>query len=76
MTIAVTGATGFVGQALLERAEHQGIPVKALTRRQQEPRQGVDWVRGDLEGIDPQQANRLLSPHPSHREALLYPLCP
>ena len=49
MTIAVTGATGFVGQALLGRAEQQGIPVKALTRRSQERRAGVEWVRGDLE---------------------------
>lgn len=49
MTIAVTGATGFVGQALLDRAEQEGIPVKALTRRQQEAREGVEWVRGDLE---------------------------
>ncbi len=49
MTIAVTGATGFVGQALLDRAEQQGIPVKALTRRSQERRAGVEWVRGDLE---------------------------
>ena len=49
MTIAVTGATGFVGQALLDRAEQQGIPVKALTRRSQERRAGVEWVRGDLD---------------------------
>ncbi len=49
MTIAVTGATGFVGQALLDGAEQQGIPVKALTRRLQERRAGVEWVRGDLE---------------------------
>lgn len=49
MTIAITGATGFVGQALLERAEQEGIPVKALTRRKQVARDGVEWVRGDLE---------------------------
>lgn len=49
MTIAITGATGFVGQALLERAEQEGIPVKALTRREQVAREGIEWVRGDLE---------------------------
>lgn len=49
MTIAVTGATGFVGQALLDRAGQEGIPVKALTRRQQAPRDGVEWVQGDLD---------------------------
>ena len=49
MTIAVTGATGFVGQALLDRAAHAGIAVRALTRREQPARPGVEWVRGDLD---------------------------
>lgn len=49
MTIAVTGATGFVGQALLDQAAEAGIPVRALTRRAQEPRSGVEWIRGDLD---------------------------
>ena len=49
MTIAVTGSTGFVGQALLDRAEQEGMPVKALARRPQDARSGVEWVRGDLE---------------------------
>ena len=46
--IAVTGATGFVGQSLLDEAARQGTPVRALTRREQEPREGVEWVKGDL----------------------------
>ena len=45
MTLAVTGATGFVGQALLDRAEHQ---VRALARKPQSPRQNVEWIAGDL----------------------------
>lgn len=49
MTIAVTGATGFVGQALLDRAAKAGLEVRALTRREQDPRSGVEWVRGDLD---------------------------
>jgi len=49
VTIAITGATGFVGQALLDRAAAAGVSVKALTRREQAPRQGVEWVRGDLD---------------------------
>ena len=49
MTIAITGATGFVGQALLERAQRGGIPVKALARRQQSQRAGVEWIQGDLD---------------------------
>ena len=48
MTLAVTGATGFVGQALLDAAGRAGVPVKALTRREQRPRDGVEWVAGDV----------------------------
>lgn len=48
VTIAVTGATGFVGQAVLDEAVRRGLLVRALTRRAQEPRDGVTWVRGDL----------------------------
>ena len=48
MTIAVTGATGFVGQALLDAAAREGIPVRALARREQPDRKGVVWIRGDL----------------------------
>lgn len=47
-TIAVTGATGFVGQALLDRAAGAGVKVRALARRVQEPRSGVTWIAGDL----------------------------
>ena len=49
MTLAVTGATGCVGQALLDEATRQGLPVRALTRRPQPPRQGVEWIEGDLQ---------------------------
>ncbi|APE26992.1 NAD-dependent epimerase/dehydratase family protein [Aurantiacibacter gangjinensis] len=49
MTIAVTGATGFVGQAVLDEAQAQGRPVRALTRRDQPARDGVTWIRGDLQ---------------------------
>lgn len=52
MTIAVTGATGFVGQALLDRALEAGLTVKALARRAQPPRDGVEWISGDLDSAD------------------------
>ncbi len=52
MTVAITGGTGFVGQAVLDRASGQGRPVRALTRREQPDRKGVNWVRGDLSSID------------------------
>lgn len=48
MTLAVTGATGFVGQALLERATQIGTPVRALVRHPQPARAGVEWTVGDL----------------------------
>lgn len=48
MTIAVTGATGFVGQALLDEAFAQGLSLRALTRQPQTACDGVEWVRGDL----------------------------
>jgi uncharacterized protein YbjT (DUF2867 family) len=47
--IAITGATGFVGQAVLDRAREAAVPVRALARRAQPPREGVEWVEGDLD---------------------------
>lgn len=47
--IALTGATGFVGQAALEAALDAGYAVRALTRRDQPERQHVQWVRGAME---------------------------
>ena len=46
MRIAITGATGFVGQAVLDALD--GQTVKALTRRDQPACEGVEWVRGTL----------------------------
>jgi len=48
MTIALTGGTGFVGQAVIELAYKRGVPLRALARRDQAPRECVEWVRGDL----------------------------
>lgn len=49
MTIAVTGGTGFVGQALLDLAGKQRVDVRALARRAQPDRAGVSWISGDLD---------------------------
>ncbi len=35
MTLALTGGTGFVGQALLDEAARRGVATRALTRREQ-----------------------------------------
>lgn len=48
-TLALTGATGFVGKATVEHALSRGIHVRALTRRDQPARDGVSWIAGDLQ---------------------------
>lgn len=48
-TLALTGATGFVGKATLDHALASGHRVRALTRREQAPRDGVTWVAGSLD---------------------------
>lgn len=49
MILAITGGTGFVGSHLLDAAIAAGHQVKALTRREQSPRDGVEWIGGDLD---------------------------
>lgn len=48
MKLAITGATGFVGGALIDRALAAGHELRALTRRPQPARAGVTWISGDL----------------------------
>ncbi len=50
--IAITGATGFVGQAVIAAAGAQGLPVRALARREQPAQAGVQWVSGALDDAD------------------------
>ena len=52
MTIALTGATGFVGQAVLDVAQERGETIRALTRRMQPERSGVEWIEGTLADKD------------------------
>ncbi len=52
MIVALTGATGFVGQTVLDAAAKQGIQLRALTRRAQAKRDGIDWVEGSLAETD------------------------
>lgn len=48
-TVALTGATGFVGTATIERLLEAGWHVRALTRRTQPERAGVSWISGALD---------------------------
>jgi uncharacterized protein YbjT (DUF2867 family) len=57
--IAITGATGFVGKAVLDEAARQGIAIRALTRRAQPESAGIEWISGDL--ADAQALDRLVS---------------
>jgi UDP-glucose 4-epimerase len=48
-TVALTGATGFVGRVALDRLLAAGWHVRALTRRDQPKKAGVTWVHGALD---------------------------
>ena len=52
MKLAITGGTGFVGSHLIDASLAAGHPVKALTRRHQPPRDGLEWIAGSLESRD------------------------
>lgn len=49
MILAITGGTGFVGKTVIRLALEQGYQVRALTRRDQDEREGVTWVKGALD---------------------------
>lgn len=49
MRLAITGGTGFVGGHLLDAVLAAGHNAKALTRREQASRNGVEWVIGDFD---------------------------
>jgi nucleoside-diphosphate-sugar epimerase len=49
MKLAITGGTGFVGSHLIDAALAAGHDVKALTRRDQSPRECLEWIAGDLQ---------------------------
>jgi uncharacterized protein YbjT (DUF2867 family) len=48
-TLAITGATGFVGQTLVRIAIEGGWNVRALTRSEKRPKEGLSWINGSLE---------------------------
>lgn len=52
MKLAVTGGTGFVGSHLVAAALAAGHEVRALTRRDQPPRERLTWVAGSLDDRD------------------------
>ena len=59
MKIAVTGGTGFVGQAVLDVLAAKGTAVQALARNIPQDRPDVAWVGGHLS--DPAALDRLVA---------------
>jgi len=55
-TIALTGATGFIGRALIKRLASSGRQIQALIRLESIHKQPIDgavkWIQGDLEDVD------------------------
>jgi nucleoside-diphosphate-sugar epimerase len=51
-TVAMTGATGFVGAATMDCLLAAGWQIRALARRDQEPKIGVTWINGALDKPD------------------------
>lgn len=47
--VAVTGATGFIGSALLRALAGRNWSISALTRHPLKPPNGIRWIQGDLE---------------------------
>lgn len=58
MILSVTGGTGFVGGHLIRRATGEGHQVRALARRPQPAREGIEWIAGALD--DPAALARLI----------------
>jgi 2-alkyl-3-oxoalkanoate reductase len=61
MRIALTGATGFVGQAILTALQKEGHQVQALTRRANDvdkSEANLNWILGDL--LDPTSLDKLV----------------
>lgn len=50
--VALTGASGFIGGALLEAISEKGWRVRALSRRPQKNSESVEWLCGELDDKD------------------------
>ena len=51
-TIALTGATGFLGGHTLRVLVEKGVKVRALTRRPQPKITNVEWIEGALDDVE------------------------
>ena len=46
--VALTGASGFIGRAILQKLVKRGYNVRALVRKPQPDTESVQWIQGDL----------------------------
>ena len=49
--VAVTGATGFIGNVLIQRLTESGWTVRALTRLYRPDSESIQWIHGDLDNL-------------------------
>ncbi|MCX7182751.1 MAG: NAD(P)-dependent oxidoreductase [Nitrosospira sp.] len=52
LSVALTGATGFIGRLLLESLVRDGWKVRALTRKKRVNTEFIEWIQGDLDNKD------------------------
>lgn len=73
----VFGASGQVGTPLLERLAGEGWRVHAVSRQQHADAPGVQWLRGDLAGVEglPDAVDAIFSCGPLDLFARWYPDC-
>lgn len=50
--VAVTGATGFIGNVLVQRLIEDGWAVRALTRSHRPDSESIQWIHGDLDNLN------------------------
>jgi len=50
--VFITGATGFVGSAIVKRLRESGFVVQGLSRKERSTDEGVRWVCGDIRNSD------------------------
>jgi len=49
--VAITGATGFIGQRIVNRLADAGWRIKAITRKKNVDTQSIHWIQGDLSNL-------------------------
>ncbi len=51
-SVAITGATGFIGKTLLQKLSESNWKIRALTRSNQFDHPSIQWIHGDLHNFD------------------------